>query len=226
MKLPEWWNPRFVTAALLLALLAAAPTSWGQQKDFLTADEVDQLRVTQEPDPRLRLYLRFAQQRVDLLEQLFKRAATGRSGMIHETLGQLTKIVETIDTVIDDTLRKGRELESIEFVAKENRKMLAKLNAFLDQEPEDLERYALALENAIDTLEDSAEMAEEDLRARRLSVAEREADDRKRRETMTTPERVKEAKEQKEKEETQQKKRPTLLRKGETLPGKGAPPKK
>lgn len=214
---------RIVLMGLAWAWLAL-PAAWAQ-KDFLTADEVDQLRVTQEPDPRLRLYLKFAQQRVDLLEQLFAKPAAGRSGVIQETLTQLTRIVETIDTVIDDSLRKGRELESIEFVAKEHRKVLVKLNAFLEKEPADLERYQIALETAIDTLEDSAEMAEEDLKARRMSVAERELEDRKRRESMTTPERVKEAAEAKKKEETQQKKRPSLLRKGETIPSK-TPPRK
>lgn len=213
-----------VRAAALALLALAAPAA--AQRDFLTADEVDQLRVTQDPDPRLRLYLKFAQQRVDLLEQLFAKPATGRSGMIHDTLGQLTKIVETIDTVIDDSLRKGKELESIEFIAKEHRKTIAKLNAFLDKEPPDLERYQFALENAIDTLEDSAEMAEEDLRMRRRDVSEREAEERKRRQQMSTPEAVKAAEETRAKEDEGKRKRPTLLRKGETLPGKGAPPKK
>lgn len=205
-----------------MVLLTAAPSA--AQADFLTTDEVDQLRLIQEPDPRLRLYLKFAQQRVDLLGQLFSRPAAGRSGMIHTTLTQLTKIIEAVDTVIDDTLRKGRELESIEFVAKENRKLLEKLNAFLDKEPDDFDRYQYAMENAIDTIEDSAEMAEEDLRMRRRSVAERDADDRERRKSMSTPESIKEAAKVREKEEAQQKKRPSLLRKGETLPGK-APPK-
>jgi hypothetical protein len=213
-----------VRGAALALLALAAPAA--AQRDFLTADEVDQLRVTQDPDPRLRLYLKFAQQRVDLLEQLFAKPATGRSGMIHDTLGQLTKIVETIDTVIDDSLRKGKELESIEFIAKEHRKTIAKLNAFLDKEPPDLERYQFALENAIDTLEDSAEMAEEDLRMRRRDVSEREAEERKRRQQMSTPEAVKAAEETRAKEDEGKRKRPTLLRKGETLPGKGAPPKK
>jgi hypothetical protein len=205
-----------------MVLFAAAPAA--AQADFLTADEVDQLRLIQEPDPRLRLYLKFAEQRVDLLGQLFTRPAAGRSGMIHTTVTQLTKIIEAVDTVIDDTLRKGRELESIEFVAKENRKLLEKLNAFLDKEPADFDRYQYAMENAIDTLEDSAEMAEEDLRMRRRSVAERDGDERERRKAMSTPESIKEAAKVREKEEAQQKKRPSLLRKGETLPGK-APPK-
>jgi hypothetical protein len=216
---------RLFLMSALAALFAGVPATT-QTRDFLTADEVDQLRETQEIDPRLRLYLKFARQRVDLLEQLFTRPATGRSGMIHTTLTQLTQIVEAIDTVIDDALRKGRELESIEFIAREQRKMIEKLNAFLDKEPTDLDRYQFAMENAIDTLEDSAEMAEEDLRMRRRSVAERDADDRKRRETMTTPDRIKEAAETREKEAEAEKKRPSLLRKGETIPGKSGPPKK
>jgi hypothetical protein len=210
-----------LVTAIAMLLTAPAPA----QRDFLTADEVDQLRLTQEPDPRLRLYLKFARQRSDQLEQLFAKPSTGRSGVIHELLTQLTQIVEAIDTVIDDTLRKGRELESIEFVAKDHRKLLEKLHAFLDKEPPDLDRYQFAMENAIDTLEDSAEMAEEDLRMRRRDVSEREADVRKRRQEMSTPESVKAAEETRAKEDDTKKKRPSLLRKGETLPGKGAPKK-
>lgn len=210
-----------LVAAFALLLSIPAPA----QRDFLTEDEIDQLRLTQEPDPRLRLYLKFARQRLDLLEQLFAKPATGRSGVIHTNLEQLAKIVEAIDTVIDDTLRRGREVESIEFVAKEHRKMLEKLNGFLDAQPPDLDRYQFALENAIDTMEDSAEMAEEDLLMRRRGVAEREAELRKRRQEMSTPDAVKAAEQTRAKEQDAQKKRPTLLRKGESLPGKTAPKK-
>lgn len=215
-------RPALIVATTIAMLLTAPAPA---QRDFLTSDEVDQLRIAQEPDPRLRLYLNFARQRADQLEQLFAKPATGRSSMIHELLTQITRIVEAIDTVIDDALRKGRELESIEFVAKDHRKLLVKLHAFLEKEPSDLDRFQVALENAIDTLEDSAEMAEEDLGTRRGGVGARETETRKRVQEMSTPEAVKAAEEVRAKEETVKKNRPTLLRKGETIPSK-TPPKK
>jgi hypothetical protein len=209
---------------LMLALLA-----WGclspalAQKDFLTADEAEQLRLVQDPEARLKVYLKYADQRMDLLEQLFAKAQTGRSGVIHDKLEELTKIVEAIDTVIDDTLRKRRELPTIEFVAAREREILKKLEGWAGLEPEDANRYAFALDTAIDTVKDSVEMAEEDLKDRARSVDEQEEQLKKQRESMMTPQQIeaqKKAAAKKEEEAAKAKKKPTLLRKGETAPGK------
>lgn len=208
------------TAIQIVALATALVAPALAQKDFLTADEVDQLRVTQEPELRLKLYVKFAQQRMDLLDQLIANQKTGRSGVIHQTLEQLTQIVEAIDVVIDDTLHKRKELLSIEFIAKSEREMLAKLEKYNDATASDYGRYKFALENAIDTLTDSAELAEEDLKARTRDVDQREVDLKKQRETMMTPESVeaaKKAEEKKAEDAAKDKKKPTLLRKGETL---------
>ena len=75
----------------LLLLLLAAPAA--AQKDFLTGDEIEQLREAQEPDVRLPLYVTFARQRVDMLAQLFTSKKTGRSGVIHDTLEQYGQII-------------------------------------------------------------------------------------------------------------------------------------
>lgn len=208
------------TAIQVLALAAVLAAPVAAQKDFLTSGEADQLREMQEPEDRLKLYVKFAQQRMDLLEQLFANQKTGRSGVIHQTLEEFTQIIEAIDIVIDDTLHKRRELLSIGFVAKSEREMLAKLQKFSEASSPDAGRYKFALETAIETVTDSAELADEDLKARTRDVDQREVDLRKQREKMVTPESVeasKKADAKKAEDGAKQKKRPSLLRKGETL---------
>src|ERR1044071_5758878 len=89
---------------VLLCLALAAPVA--AQRDFLTADEVDQVRLAQEPNARLKLYVFFARQRLDLLQQMFASQKPGRSSLIHDTLDEYTQIIEAIDTVTDDALQR------------------------------------------------------------------------------------------------------------------------
>ncbi len=217
---------RFLLALLLLAAPAAA------QKDFLTNDEADQLRIAQEPDVRLQLYLRFARQRVDLLEQLFAKPKTGRSGMIHDTLEQFTQIIEAIDNNIDDAIRHQRPIASLASVAKAEREMVAALEKYSALEAADRGRYQFALDQAIETASDSAELSEQDIRTRTHDVEQREVDIRKERETMLAPERKAELEKEKTKIEAEKqgvapgKKRPSLYKPGEKPGDKTAPPPK
>ncbi len=54
---------------LLAAVLSLSALALGQDRDFLTPDEIDQVRQTQEPNARLALYVHLAKQRIDLLQQ-------------------------------------------------------------------------------------------------------------------------------------------------------------
>jgi len=212
---------------LWIILLAAAIPFTGpagaQQKDFLTADEADQLRLVQIPNERLKLYLQFARQRVDLLEQTFASTKAGRSVLIHDLLEQLTQITETIDTVADDALRRGLPLESMADIAKGQRELLAKLEKMSASRPADIARYEFALNEAIEATKISIESSEQDIADRARDVSAREASEKKQRETMMTPERLEEKKEEEKKKadaDTKKKKAPSLLKKGETLPYK------
>jgi hypothetical protein len=210
------------------AVVALAALSAFAQKDFLTSDEADQIRLAQEPNLRLTTYLSFARQRVDLIEQAMEKEKAGRAGLIHNYLEEYTKIIEAIDIVIDDALKRKAVLdEGVVAVANAERELLEKLRRIEDSKPKDLARYRFALEMAIDTTEDSLEMAAEDLSERSAEAAARQQQQRKELEALKAPvdpEAAKPAEQEKTAESTDpakpQRKPPTLRKKGEAPPAK------
>lgn len=204
------------TALLLLA--AGAAFGQANSRDYLTADEVDQVRESQEPNARLRLYLHFARQRVDLLQQMLAKDKPGRSTFIHDTLEDYTKIIEAIDNVADDALRRHVSIDAgMAAVVAAEKEMLAQLKAVADAKPKDIARYDFALQQAIETTEDSAELSQSDLSARGRDVEAKEAKEKQEREAALTPAEQAEKKASAKKEQ-QKKKVPTLLKKGEAPP--------
>jgi hypothetical protein len=203
------------TPTILLCLALALPLA-AQQRDFLTADEVDQVRLAQEPNLRLKLYLHFARQRLDRLQQLFATEKAGRSVLIHDLLDEYTKIVEAIDTVTDDALKRKLAVdEGVSAIALAEKEMLPVLQKFEDSEPKDLSRYALSLKLAIETTTDSLEIAKEDIAARSIDVQKKTEREKKEIEAVMQPKDLEEKKAEEKKAAVGQRKAPTLLRKGE-----------
>src|SRR5580693_8656702 len=200
---------------ILVALLLAAG-AFAQEKDFLTADEIDQIREVQEPNGRLILYVQFARQRMSLLNQLLSKEKPGRSALIHDTLEQYTQIIEAIDTVADDGLKRKVKLnEGMTLVAAAEKDMLETLQKIEDSEPKDLGRFEFALKTAIDTTSDSKELSEEDLNARANAVAEKDKKEKEEKNAMlgTKEQEAKKADEQKATET--KRKAPSLYKPGE-----------
>jgi hypothetical protein len=188
-------------------------------RDFLTADEVDQVRLAQEPPERLKLYIHFAEQRMDLLKQLLAKEKAGRTALIHDTLDDYTKIIEAIDTVVDDALERKQPVgEGVAAVAKAEKEMLAVLKNVASNKPKDAARFEFALNQAIETTQDSLELSEQDLKSRGAAVEAKEAREKKEREAMMRPEEVEQKRTDEKKEAQEKKKAPTLRRKGEVAP--------
>ncbi|MBS1827974.1 MAG: hypothetical protein JST93_21880 [Acidobacteria bacterium] len=202
---------RLLLTLLLVALPALA------QKDFLTADEVDQVREAQEPNDRLKLYVKFARQRIAMVEQFLSKDKAGRSAMIHEALDEYNKIIEAIDTVSDDALRRKVpiDLGAVE-VAKAEKDFLAKLEKIKGAKTRDFSRYEDVLSNAIENTSVSLELAQTDAQARSKDVMTKDQREKKEREEMMTPAEKAEKKAVEAKEAAKPvRKAPTLRRKGE-----------
>jgi hypothetical protein len=84
------WIMRVLAAFLLTA------AAFGQQRDFLTADEVDQVREAQDPNARLALYIMSAEK--DMLETLQKIEESGPKDLSRYEFALKTAIDTTSDS--------------------------------------------------------------------------------------------------------------------------------
>jgi len=213
---------------LLCCLLLAAPVA--AQRDFLTADEIDQIKEAQEPNLRLKLYADFAKLRVDLVRNLLGKEKPGRSILIHDTLDEYSKILDAIDTVADAASTRRTDISvGLAAVAAAEKAMLPMLKQIEESRPKDLERYEFALTQAIETTADSLDLAEEDLGKRSGEVEQRQQAQKKAAEARMTPiekegqqagettkkDAAKAAEEKAAEDATPKRKPPTLLRPGE-----------
>lgn len=200
----------------ILGLWLGAISPLTAQRDFLTADEADQIRLVQEPNERLKLYLKFAEQRLELVKQLLAKDRPGRSALIHEALEQYAEIIDAIDTVADDALKRKLDISTgMAAVVEAEKKLLEMLRAIQASQPRDVAMYQFVLEQAIETTADSLELSMEDLEKRTEEVAAREERERKERESLMSAEELEARREAEKKEAEQKRKAPTLYRKGE-----------
>jgi nucleotide-binding universal stress UspA family protein len=183
---------RFV-AAILLVISGALPLA--AQREFLTNDEIEKIREAQDPNLRLKLYVVFARQRIDQLQQQIAKDKKGRSVVVRELLQDYSQIIDAIDTVSDDALKRKVDIAlGIAAVSEAEKKIIPILQKIEDSAPHDLDLYDLELKDAIGNTSDSLEATKQDLGQRSTIVAEKAAEEKKKVESLTS---VQERKEQK-----------------------------
>ena len=209
--------PMILAPLALLALPLAA-----QQRDFLTPDETDQLREVQEPNERLKLYSKWALLRLDEIEQMIASSKAGRATFIHNLLEDYGHIIEAMDTVADDALRRKLKIDiGITALTTAEKDMMVRLEKIRDSKPKDFARYEFVLSDAIETTQDSLELNEADLPGRAAAVAAKDKKEKEERLATMTPAEAAERKADEKDDKKDAKptrKRPTLMRPGEKLP--------
>lgn len=211
--------------AMVWCLLAAAPIL-AQQRDFLTADEVDQIREAQEPNARLTLYAKFAKERISMVRSLIAKEKAGRSLMIHDALDDYARIIDAIDDVADQALARKTDItQGLGQVTRMEEDALPVLKRLEESKPKDIERYEFVLRTAIETTRDSLDLNESDTAKRAEDVEAREAREKRAVRESMSPKEVqgRQAEERKTEAEQQRRRPPTLMRPGEK---KQAPEKK
>ncbi len=200
-----------VAGALCTALLLRA-----QDRDFLTPNEVEQIREAQEPNDRLALYVHFAKQRIDLLEQYLASEKPGRSLFIHNTLEDYSHIIEAIDAVSDDALLHKKPIDKgLAQVLPAEKQFLAQLQKIEESQPKDLDLYKFVLDDAIQTTSDSHDLAMENAGKRASELEAAQEKEKKEREAMMPAQEVSDRKKQEKAQQPEQKKVPSLYRPGE-----------
>ena len=128
-----------------------------------------------------------------------------------------TNIIDSIDTVADDALRRKADLSaSMKLVADAEKAMVTALEKIADKPPADFSRYQFVFNEALDATRDSADLSSGDLNARSAEIADTEAKAKKARESELTPEELKKKQaDEAEAKKNPPKKAPSLLKPGE-----------
>jgi hypothetical protein len=203
---------------MMLLCLSLCPQLFAQ-RDFLTADEGDQVRTAQDPNDRMQLYVLFARQRLNLAQNWLSKDKPGRSILVHDALEDLANIIDAIDTVADDALKRKIDIKvGMEAVAKGEKELLEGLEKIQDSQPKDMARYEFVLKQAVESTRDSLEMSQGDLTARAAEIQAKEAKEKKEIESVLSAKDLEEKKatEKKTAQGDSKRKAPTLRRKGET----------
>ena len=210
---------------LVFAILASAAPAFAQ-RDFLTEDEIEKVREAQLPNDRLKLYALFAKQRLDQLQRLLEKEKRGRSLTARELLEDYSSIIDAIDTVSDDAVKRGVDItEGTVAVTESEKRFLAQLHKIEDRNLADVDLYQVALKEAIASTSDSMDLANEDAASRGAKLS---AEDKKEKEEAEKTLAAEDSK-GKPPDETKtaaatpddgkpKRKPPTLLRPGEKLP--------
>jgi predicted transcriptional regulator len=204
---------------LISVLIMAAAFPALAQREFLSNDEIEKIREAQDPNLRLKMYVLFARQRLDQLQQQIAKDKKGRSLIVRQLLEDYTQIIDAIDTVSDDALKRKVDISlGITAVSAAEKNFLGMLQKIEEGQPQDMDMYEVALKDAIGNTSDSIDSTQQDLGKRAEEVIAKAAEEKKKVEALTPKDALKAQKAEDAKADVGKptRKPPTLYRPGET----------
>ena len=139
-------------------LLFAVPSGHAQRsKDPLTPDQEEQVRaVTDQPDERVKLYIKFVEQRTDAIHHAVVRPAIQHPGIeIHDRLEELTRLVDELQDNLDAYDESHSDVrKSLKFLLERMPKWQSVL-----QEPPGSPDYDFARKSALDAVDNLTQSA-------------------------------------------------------------------
>jgi ABC-type transporter Mla subunit MlaD len=156
---------RIPSCTLALALLTAfVPPAGAQRHADLAPAEVDQLRdAALEPDQRLKLFVKFARDRMATLEQVRtdpKIAAADRPGQIHDKLQNFLDVYDEMEDNIDMFVdRKSDIRKALKTIIEADDEFQAKLKSVQEEaaDTKAAKAYEFVLADTLDTINGGAE---------------------------------------------------------------------
>ncbi len=180
---------RFLLPALLLCAPAvagavphssprAASVSVAQKRDPLTESESDQIaELSQEPDKRIKLILKFTQARLATIEQLEgdARMTAGRGKQVHNLLEDFTSLIDELDDNVDDYTDKKADIrKALKEMIESETSFQLKLRAMKEQKAatKEFSDYNFALQNATEAVNSSLDNARQALQELEAALKE------------------------------------------------------
>lgn len=171
---------RFLFPALLLCAPAvvgavrdssphAGVVNVAQKRDPLTENESDQIaELSQEPEKRIKLILKFTQARLASIEQMEgdPRMAAGRGKQVHDLLEDFTALIDELDDNVDEyTDKKSDVRKALKEVVESDTNFQLKLRALKEQKAatKEFTEYNFALQNATEAVNSSLDNARQAL---------------------------------------------------------------
>jgi hypothetical protein len=156
------------TLALLAVVLLTTP-ALAASRDPLSPAETDQLRdLAQEPDKRIRLYVKFARARMATLDQLRAdpRFSEERGERVHDLLEDFTLLIDELDRNMNMYADRKEDIrKSLKDVIEADTGFQLSLRTIKDAPTTDsaaakeAKKYDFALQNAIEAVNSSMDSA-------------------------------------------------------------------
>jgi hypothetical protein len=140
-------------AAIALAPRASAARGQDERKDYLSEHEADQIRDTQDPSERIKLYMTFAQDRLQKFE--YEVARPTKEAQYDDILNSLMNAyvgcVDDAADQIDEAQQKQADIrDAVKIMKEKDTAFLAELNKLDQASGPDFEAYRYTLEDAIE----------------------------------------------------------------------------